>query len=501
MSQDSAPDLKPEIGHNFGANFQTTVPSQPIIVDSDSSSDFSPLEEICLDEVEKEISLELGDPLCSPDITSSQVPSGFVSPLLPTAADTTGRNPDEIQLTSDEEIAPLPLLTPRPIVSQSTSATQTNDFEFSNTFQKRATKSATKFTPYKKTRISNTKKPKNPINRIPESIIDFKRNDLTTQSEVPPVPPPMPLLVPPPNSLPPLFTPNYAMAAAATLSAAAFLQPFLQMHPPGFMNMVQQLSATSMPLVPPPTQSTDTEMNSSELHTLPQLIEGPSSTSDTFGNELGYPDTFSHLKKVSRKRRSLPTIKWRNSAQFREADSNEVFEPSNTSPAISTQSDPIPAFQLTHLRNQSTDTFDCCDTPDTTIPTFKTTSHQEPLFKLPSSPISHTSENSQDNSIDDRFVTYDANPTVACGRRVVEFTDLAPSTDSRTIEELAASIGPIENFEFHQGLLFSRATVSYFIPKHALQCRRKFHMLCLEGVHISCNFADTEISPLLKLAD
>ena len=137
----------------------------------------------------------------------------------------------------------------------------------------------------------------------------------------------------------------------------------------------------------------------------------------------------------------------------------------------------------------------------TSIPTFKTTSHQEPLFKLPSSPISHTSENSQDNSIDDRFVTYDANPTVACGRRVVEFTDLAPSTDSRTIEELAASIGPIENFEFHQGLLFSRATVSYFIPKHALQCRRKFHMLCLEGVHISCNFADTEISPLLKLAD
>ena len=490
MSQDSAPDFKPEISHNFGADFQSAVPEQPIIIDSDSSSDFSPLEEICLDEVEKEISLELGDPLSSPNITSSQVPSGFVSPLLLTAPDTTERNPDEIQLTSDEENVALPLLTPRPIVSQTTCATQTHDFEFSNVFQIHSTKHATKFAPYKTTRrISATKKPKNPINRIPDSIIDFKRNDITTQSDVPPVPSP--------NSLPPLFTPNYAMAAAATLSAAAFLQPFLQMQPPGFMNMVQQLSPNS---VPPVTQSTDTEPKPFEVPTKPQLIEGPSSTSDTFGNELGHPDTFSHLTKGSRKRRSRPTIKWRNSAQFREADSMDVFEPPNITSAMSTQSTPLP-FQLTRLRNQSTDTIDCCDTPDTTIPTFKTTSYQEPLFKLPSSPISHTSDNSQDNSIDDRFVTYDANPIVAGGRRVVEFTDLAPSTNSGTIEELAGSIGPIENFEFHQGLLFSRATVAYFIPKHALQCRRKFHMLCLEGVHISCNFADTEIGPLLKLTD
>ncbi|KAI6656737.1 CAMP-dependent protein kinase catalytic subunit alpha [Oopsacas minuta] len=487
MNQENPPDIKPLIVNNLCTKPPVIVPIEPIIIDSDSSSDFSPLEEVCLErknefgpviesDIEREISLELGDsPISSPAISSSQDVEVIGASLHTFDPDTTGHNPDEIQLFSDDETFPR-VFQPPATVSHMNSSTQTNEFDFPATFKKCPPKPATfRKCPLKPATLSthtttrknatNRNRKKHKIQRISKSVIDFKRSDIPSQSNVTHFEPDR-QTVPATNPLSPLFTPSYAMAAAATLSAA-FLQPFLQM---------QQASGATMPFVPLQEQLAQKQ---SDPHK-PQFNEGPSSTSDCVGTQMGHKKT-----------RHNPTIKWRNSAQFREPDP-EIFEPPIvTSPATLTPTNPLPSFQLTHLRNQSTDTMDTYQTPDTTIPTLKTYSYQEPLFKLPSSQNSNNSEQSLDSPIDDRLITYDANPIIAGGRRVVDFTDLAPTTTSGTIQELAASIGPIETFEFHQGLLFSKATVSFYIPKHALQCRRKFHMLLLEGVHICCNFADT----------
>ena len=529
MTQDFPRDVKPIFSEELGAISPNDIPDSPIIIDSDSSSDFSPLDEICLEqtnefdfsEVDREISLELGeiDPISSPPTgSSSQEHPQFQINSTNTTPDTTDNNP---KLPTQEKGLSPKLCLPRPVVSQRTCATQTQDIDQSNTFQNRThetintTKNATKFTPHGMPRSKNRKykfrREKIYFNRKQNKAVsaDFKRKDMDRQPTVPLTPPNLPFmpLIPPnlpfmplapgmprdtfQNPLSPLFTPNYAMAAAATLSAAALLQPFLQM-PSGYLNIAQQMAA---PHSVPPQKPLNS--NTYSRAGLPLFPEGPSSTSDNLGHETTQRDTlpFSPATRfVPQSKRPKPTIKWRNSAPYREIGIETEIEP--PSPAITTNTNPIPTFSLTHLRNQSVETV----FPDTTIPTLKTQSCPESLFKLPSSQNSN-SELSFDSSGDERLITYDANPTVAGGRRVIEFSDLAPNTSSETVEHLVRSIGPIQDFEFHQGLLYSRATVTYPIPKYALRCRRRFHMLCLDGVHISCNFAETEIGSILKLPE
>ena len=483
MSQETPPDIKPIISNDLGAFSPIILQSSPIIIDSDSSSNFSPLEEVCLEEIDefdlcqidREISLELGEigPISSPPVSSNS-----------------NLDSTEIIVSSDEKnlkgVAPK-LCLPHPIVSQRSCATQTSDTDQSNTFQSRTHKpitptiKATKFTPYQTHRSKNKKSKKHREPNFSNKInpVEFKRSDMATQSMA---------THSIPNHLSPLFTHNYTMAAAATLSAAALLQPFLQM-PPEIFNFAEKLVAQNPPNFlnfrarEPP---------------VPQFSEGPSSTSENVAHEATQRGTcpFSPATQFEpQKKRPKPTIKWRNSAQFR-ATETVTEPPQATSPAITTPTNPLPSFSLTHLRNQSIESA----TPDTTIPTLKTQSYSEPLFKLPSSQNSN-SELSMDGSCDERLITYDANPVVAGGRRVIEFTDLAPNTTTETIEYMARAIGPIEDFEFHQGLLFSRATVTYSIPKYALQCRRKYHMYYLDGVHICCNFTETDFGSILKFPE
>ena len=502
MSQEIAPDIKPIFSINLGAIPPIAIPNSPIIIDSDSSSDFSPLEGIFLEEtgtneldfaeIDKEISLELGEigPISSPAGSSSQDVPQFED-TSSSEADTTGHKTGDIIVSSQQEITksvPPKLCLPHPIVSQRTCATQTSETDQSNTFQRRTlkpTERATKFTPYETTStpLNTSKKLKKRRQKK-----KFNRKNLTADYNQTDIPSRAIATQSLPSHLSPLFSHNYTMAAAATLSAAALLQPFLQMQSPEIFNLAEKLA----------TQNQPTLGDSFVTPVVPQFSEGPSSTSDNFeGTQYGTSPFTPTTQFMPQTKRPKPTIKWRNSAQYRDTETEiETMPPQLTSPAITTPTNPLPNFSLTHLRNQTIE----AASPDTTIPTLKTQSCQEPLFKLPSSQNTNP-ELSPDGSGDERLITYNANPTVAGGRRVIEFSDLAPSTTTETIENMARTIGTIIDYEFHQGLLYSKATVTYAIPKYALQCRRKYHMYYLDGVHIGCNFAETDNCSILKFPD
>lgn len=516
MSQNSQKEIKPKISSFSGALTSNPFPTSPIIIDSDSSSEFSPLEETELNDdfdlnvIDAEISAELGEvvPINQSGVSSSDRHTDTFVPILPDTTEV--RNPDEIHLSSDDDTKPSVAELCHPIVVQRNCSTQTLDSS-SLTFskQKLQHKQTNKYAPYSKTRTINRHKPS--ILRLPTTDAEeFPQTDTKPLLTSPiqsnfTLPPP---LLPLPNTLPPIFTPNYAMAAAATLSAAALLQPFLQMQPPGFLNLFPPV---------PPVPPDDTSINRTEAKS--PFAEGPSSTSDFIRSDT--IRTQSHTSQptnqhpVSKNSSVKPTIKWRNSSKFREPsvatemESDDATQhPPTPSPLASSSTNPLPAFALTQLRHLSTEigtgtNFDLVETlPDTTIPTLKTSYSSDPLFKLPSSPHSnHSNSELGSSGEDERIVTYNANPSVAGGRRVIEFSDLAPSTTSEAIENLARSIGAVEDFTFHQGLLYSRATVTFSIPKYALQCRRKFHRHYLDGVHISCNFLQGDVGPILKFPD